>query len=63
MMIEVPVNPGDRMRLRMPSLAEREAHQLPEGEPAIEIQRKSGVIEIHGVGRAEVVFVEDAERG
>lgn len=63
MVIEVPVGPGDRMRLRMPSQAERETHHLSEGEPAIEIQRESGVIEIHGVGHTEVVFVEDTQRG
>lgn len=63
MVIAVPVGPGDRMKLRMPSPEERQAHQLAEGEPAIEIQREDGAIEVHPIGMAEVMFVEDTARG
>ncbi len=74
MAMAVPVGPGDRMTVRMPSRTERQDYQIAEGRPALEIRRENGTIELVDAGLAEIIFVaddhvasepveEDAQRG
>jgi hypothetical protein len=60
MALAVPVGAGDRVTIRMPSETERQTYHLADDEPAIEIVRPDGTVEIHGAGPMEVVFVSRA---
>jgi Bacterial regulatory proteins, gntR family len=57
MALAVPVGAGDRVTIRMPSGTERQNYHLAAGEPAIEIRRPNGTVEVHGAGLIEVVFM------
>lgn len=50
---------GDEWRVRMPSTAERETHQLAADEPVIEVLRWNGTTEIHGT--RETLFTSEAD--
>jgi hypothetical protein len=57
MAVAIPVGAGDRVIIRMPSAVERRTYHLADDEPALEIVRSDGSVEIHGAGPTEVVFV------
>ena len=64
MALAVPVGAGDRVTVRVPSATERRIYRLADDEPALEIVRSNGTVEIHGAGLTEVVFVAcDTEPG
>jgi hypothetical protein len=43
--------------VRMPSATEQRIYHLADDEPALEIVRSNGTVEVHGTGLTEVVFV------
>jgi GntR family transcriptional regulator len=53
----VTLTHGDEALARMPTPAERHAHNLlKEGEPVIEVHRKNGKVEIHGAYRVKIII-------